>query len=119
MQRYRLLIVVSIALLLCIPSMIKAQELQGTINGTAMDASGAVIPNATVTISQNGVNGAVRAIQTNAAGSYTATNLPAGNYTVSVTAPGFQTYTAQNVVLFVAQTRSVNAKLKPVRPARP
>ncbi|MHB2006684.1 MAG: carboxypeptidase-like regulatory domain-containing protein [Acidobacteriaceae bacterium] len=113
MQRYRLLIVVSIALLLCIPSMIKAQELQGTINGTAMDASGAVIPNATVTISQNGVNGAVRSVQTNAAGSYTATNLPAGNYTVSVTASGFQTYTAQNVVLFVAQTRSVNAKLKP------
>ncbi|MHB1674240.1 MAG: outer membrane beta-barrel protein [Acidobacteriaceae bacterium] len=113
MQRYRSLVVIFVALLLCIPSMIKAQELQGTINGTAMDASGAVIPNATVTISQNGMNGAVRAIQTNAAGSYTATNLPAGNYTVSVTAPGFQTYTAQNVILFVAQTRSVNAKLKP------
>ena len=113
MQRYRSLVVIFTALLLCIPSMIKAQELQGTINGTAMDVSGAVIPNATVTISQNGVNGAVRTIQTNAAGSYTATNLPAGNYTVSVTASGFQTYTAQNVVLFVAQTRSVNAKLKP------
>lgn len=113
MQKFRLFASVLTLLLLCIPSMMKAQELQGTINGTAMDASGAVIPNATVTISQNGVNTAPRTIQTNASGSYTVTNLPAATYTISVTAPGFQTYTAQDVTLFVAQTRTVNARLKP------
>ncbi len=113
MKRLRLCAFTLTLLLLCIPSAMKAQELQGTINGTVTDSSGAVIPNAAVTISQNGVNGVSRTIQTNTSGSYTVTNLPAGNYTVSVTAPGFQTYAAQNVVLFVAQTRSVNANLKP------
>ena len=113
MQRFRLFAPVLTLLLLCIPSILSAQELQGTINGTATDPTGAVIPNATVTISQNGVNGAPRTIRTNASGSYTATNLPAGTYTISVTASGFQTYAAQNVTLFVAQTRTVNATLKP------
>ncbi len=113
MQRFRLFAPILTLLLLCIPSILSAQELQGTINGTATDPTGAVIPNATVTISQNGVNGAARTIRTNASGSYTATNLPAGTYTISVTASGFQTYTAQNVTLFVAQTRTVNATLKP------
>ena len=113
MKRLRLCAFTLTLLLLCIPSAMKAKELQGTINGTVTDSSGAVIPNAAVTISQNGVNGVSRTIQTNTSGSYTVTNLPAGNYTVSVTAPGFQTYAAQNVVLFVAQTRSVNANLKP------
>ena len=36
MQRFRLFAPVLTLLLLCIPSMMKAQELQGTINGTAM-----------------------------------------------------------------------------------
>jgi hypothetical protein len=89
-----------------------AQELQATLNGTVTDSSGAVIPGATVTITQNGVNGAARTVVTSDRGSYTATNLPAGNYTVTVTASGFQTFAAKNVTLFVAQTRSVNAKLQ-------
>jgi hypothetical protein len=91
----------------------KAQELQGTINGTATDPTGAVIPNATVTAARNGVNGWVRTVQTNSTGSYTITNLPAATYTISVAAGGFQTSTIQNVTLFVAQTRSINATLKP------
>ena len=66
-------------------------------------------------LTQNGVNGASRTVQTDARGSYTATNLAAGNYTVTVTAPGFQTYAAENVTLNVAQTRSVDATLKPGR----
>lgn len=112
MQKIRLLIV-SVALLatLC-PLMVHAQELQGTINGTVTDPSGAVIPGATVKITQNDVNGASRTVVTDARGSYTATNLPAGNYTVSVTASGFQTYSAQNVVVNVAQTLTVDAKLQ-------
>jgi Carboxypeptidase regulatory-like domain/TonB-dependent Receptor Plug Domain len=113
MQRQRFLVAVFAVLFLCFPMLLKGQELQGTLNGTVSDPSGAVIPGATVTITQNGVNGASRTVQTNAQGSYTATNLPAGNYTVTVTAAGFQTSTAPNVTLFVAQTRAVNATLKP------
>ncbi|HZD76204.1 MAG TPA: carboxypeptidase-like regulatory domain-containing protein, partial [Acidobacteriaceae bacterium] len=88
------------------------QELAATLLGTVTDPSGAAIPNATVTIVQNGVNGPSRTTQTDARGNYTATNLAAGDYTVTVSAAGFEMYTAQNVVLNVAQTRSVNAPLK-------
>ena len=77
------------------------------------DPTGATISGATVTITQNGVNGATRAIQTDAHGSFTATNLSAGNYTVTVADAGFQTYSAQNLILNVAQTRSMTAQLKP------
>jgi hypothetical protein len=113
MPRQKLLIATLTILFLCCPMLIKAQELQATLNGTVTDAAGAVIPNAQVTIAQNGVNGVSRTVRTNAEGNYTATNLAAGHYTVTVTAPGFKTFAAPDFVLFVAQTRSVNAKLQP------
>ncbi len=47
---------VTILLLLC-PLISRAQELAATLSGTVTDRSGAVIPNATITITQNGVNG--------------------------------------------------------------
>src|ERR1700677_3622667 len=89
----------------------KGQELAATLTGRATDPSGAAIPSATVVITQNGVNGASRTVQTDPHGSYTVTNLAAGAYTVTVTAPGFQTYTAKDVTLNVAQTRSVDTQL--------
>jgi hypothetical protein len=113
MQKTKLFVAV-LALLLGAGCMtMHAQELQGTLNGTVTDSSGAVITGATVTITQNGVNGASRTVTTDAHGGYTATNLPAGNYTITITAAGFETYAAQNVTLDVAQTRSVEAKLVP------
>lgn len=108
----RLRVVTLMLLFLCCSMMMKAQELAGTITGIVTDPSGAVIPNAKVVIAQNGVNGASRAVETNSSGSYTATNLAPGNYTITVTAPGFETYAAKSVTLFVAQSRSVNAKLQ-------
>ncbi len=113
MSRQKLLIAILTFLLFGSPMLMMGQELGATLNGTVTDPSGAVIPSATVTIAQNGVNGNSRTIQTNTRGSYTVTNLAAGNYTVTVNAPGFQAYSAQNVTLFVAQTRSVDATLKP------
>src|ERR1700761_7269512 len=41
----------------------RAQELTATLNGTVTDASGAVIPNATLTIQLNGFNGPARQAQ--------------------------------------------------------
>ena len=108
------LLITTLSLLVLFCSInIKGQELAATLTGTVTDATGAVIPNATVTIEQNGVNGASRTVQTDARGNYTVTNLAAGNYKVTVTANGFETYAAENVTLFVSQSRSVNATLKP------
>jgi Carboxypeptidase regulatory-like domain/TonB-dependent Receptor Plug Domain len=111
-QQKLLVVTVSLLLFFC-TVMTKSQELAATLTGVVTDQTGAAIPSATVTIAQNGVNGTSRVVQTDARGSYTATNLGAGNYTVTVTFAGFQAYTAQNVNLNVAQTLSVDAVLKP------
>ena len=89
----------------------RAQELTATLSGTVTDTSGAVIPNANIIIALNGVGGANRTVQSDSSGYYAATNLAAGNYTVSVNVAGFAPYTAKEVVLNVAQKRSLNIQL--------
>ena len=108
----RKLFLATLTLLLSCPITLLSQELAGTISGAVRDSSGAVIPGATVNIEQEGVNGAPRVIHTDARGSYTVTNLPAGTYTITVEAKGFQTYKTQHVTLFVAQSRTVDAQLQ-------
>ncbi len=88
-----------------------AQELAGTFSGTITDPNGAVIPQATVTIVLNGTSGQSRVVKTNGSGNYTATNLPAGTYTITISTPNFETFSDHNVVLNVAQTRTVDAQL--------
>jgi hypothetical protein len=90
-----------------------AQELAATITGTVADSSGAVIAGAKIVITQNGVNGASRTVTSDQAGNYTATNMSAGTYTVTVTAAGFSTFTGKNLVLNVAQHRSLDVVMKP------
>jgi len=99
-------------LLLCFPIMMRGQELAGTLNGTVVDASGAAIPGAEVTISTEETKGVSRTVLTDGHGNYTATNLPAGNYSVKISAKGFGSFDAQHVTLFVAQTRTLDAKLQ-------
>lgn len=107
----RLLIwLVTILFLVC-PLAVHAQQLTATLSGVVTDSSGAVIPNATVTITQTSTN-AVRTTQSDASGSYAVTNLPASTYTVSVFSSGFETYVAKNVVLNVAERRGLNVQLK-------
>src|SRR6266852_4826305 len=74
------------------------QATSGRISGTVTDSSGAVIPNAAVTVTNNATN-LVRTVQTDDSGFYTVTNLPVGTYSVSVEQPGFKrALLAENVV---------------------
>jgi hypothetical protein len=93
------------------PLITRAQQLTATLSGTVTDASGAVVPNATLTVTQTTTN-AVRTVQSDALGNYVVTSLPAGTYTVSVSSSGFETYRANNVVLNVAEKRGLNIQLK-------
>jgi hypothetical protein len=106
-----LLLLLMTILFLFSPSM-RGQELAGTFTGTVTDATGAVIQGAKITITLNGVTGEPRVVQTNGDGNYTATNLPAGTYTILVTNPNFEAFSDHNVILNVAQKRTVNAQLK-------
>jgi len=93
------------------PAVLRAQGLTATLSGTVTDTTGAVVPHAKISLTLNGVNGVARALESDATGSYTATNLTAGTYMITVTAEGFETYKNRNVVLNVAEKRTINVPL--------
>jgi hypothetical protein len=74
-----------------------------TITGTVTDATGAVVPNATVTV-RNQATGEERVTQTDSAGIYTVPSLAFGTYRVEVKSQGMQTTVAENLVLPVSST---------------
>src|SRR3984957_18869659 len=84
---------------------------EGAITGTVLDASGAVVPNATVTL-LNTDQGITLENKTNASGGYTFSPVRVGHYTVTVTAQGFAKTTQTNLTVNVAQFLQVNVQLK-------
>lgn len=88
-----------------------AQALQG-ISGTVTDATGAAVPNATVTATDV-ATGVSTTLVTGSAGTYEFNNLIPGTYTVKVEAPGFQTSAHEGVGVSVARISTVNAVLQP------
>ena len=83
----------------------------GTINGTVSDASAAVIPGATVTIT-NTDTGVSHDYQTNESGLYNAAFLLPGHYKVSATASNFGKVDTTGLTLIVGQVLTVNLTLK-------
>ncbi len=84
---------------------------QGAITGTVVDATGAVVPNAQVTL-LNTDQGITLQTQAGSSGSYTFSPVRIGNYTVTVSAPGFATTTQQKLTVAVGQQLQVNVTLK-------
>ncbi len=87
------------------------QSDRGTITGTIADPAGAVVANAAVEI-RNVDTGAVYQAGASATGNYTLAQLPAGNYELSVTVPGFKKFVRKNVTVEVAQTYRVDVVLE-------
>ena len=87
-----------------------AQIGTGTVSGTITDESGAVIPNASIVIA-NKATGAVRNVNANGEGLYSAPALPAGNYQVRATVQGFVAVERDAQVLAGSET-TVNIALK-------
>jgi len=83
----------------------------GTILGTVMDNSGAVVANAKVTIT-NLATGITKNTTTSSSGDFTVPYLQPGTYKVEVEAPGFQKSVLQNIGLVVAQEARANVTLK-------
>lgn len=88
-----------------------AQTTNGTLNGTVTDQNGAFVPGAQVTITQMGT-AQKRIVTTNSDGHFSASNIPAATYEVTVSANGFLTSIAQNVVVEVGQELGLNFQLK-------
>ena len=70
---------------------LSAQSAYGAIVGTVSDSAGAVVPGATVTVTNAGTN-EVRTMQSNAAGEYRFVGLQPAEYKVGVTAKSFKRY---------------------------
>ena len=88
------------------------QMTTGTISGTVKDASGAVIPGATVSL-KNLDTGLARTLTTNSQGQYQAPNLSLGNYEVLAEMPGFQTVVRRGIHLTVGREAVVDFSLNP------
>jgi len=82
---------------------------QGNIRGTVTDPSGAVVPNATVSLKST-TTGSTQTRTTNSSGFYEFALVTPGPYTITITAPSYQTLT-QNVTVSLGQVTSSNVKL--------
>ncbi len=83
----------------------------GTILGVVKDASGAVVPDATVTITSVETD-QTRTVTTGQDGAYRVPALKVGHYTVKIEKSGFKSQTQQGLDLAVAQEMVVNATLE-------
>ncbi len=92
--------------LLGISAMLIAQAPTGNISGIVSDETGAVIPNATVTITNKGT-GVARTATTNSEGIYTAISMPAGDYEIRVESNGFKT-SVRDATVTVGGSSQVN-----------
>src|SRR5262249_42961529 len=82
----------------------------GTIRGVVTDAAGAVVPNASVTITDT-VTGTARDTKTNGQGYYEMFGLKSGKYSVTITAPGMSKTEIKDVFLKGSDTASADAVL--------
>jgi hypothetical protein len=89
-----------------------AQTDQARLTGAATDPSGAVIPDASITV-KNERTGAERAVKTDSQGRYLVTNLQPASYTITASAPGLGPTEMSSVHLTAGQERAVNLVLQP------
>jgi len=88
----------------------QSQAVNGTIDGTVTDQSGAALPGVNVTVS-NVDTGDTRVVVTNSSGVYRAPLLPLGRYQVSAELQGFKKFEQQGLTLSAGQTVVVNVSL--------
>src|SRR5260370_21040360 len=93
-------------------SLCLAQVEQGAINGAVVDSTGASIPNAKVSAT-NQATGTVARTETTADGYYKLPYLAAGKYTVVVEREGFAVDRVTDVPVLVGQIATINVTLKP------
>ena len=93
-----------------VPSL-NAQVLYGSVVGTVKDQTGAVVPGATVTIT-NAQTGQTREAVTDTAGNYSIINVLVGTYDLSVAMTGFRNYLEKGMGVSNNAVRAVNITLQ-------
>lgn len=98
---------------LLLPCLLFAQgeAVNARLTGTVLDPTGLPVPKAKVTLS-NAATGFGREYLTGSDGQYAFPSLPPGRYELKVEKEGFSTYQQSNIVLAVAQSSTLNARLE-------
>src|SRR4029453_12792786 len=86
------------------------QSDRGTITGTVSDPAGAIVASAKVE-ARNVATSAGYEVASTETGNFTLSQLPAGNYEMTVTVAGFKRFVRQNITVQVAGTVRVDAPL--------
>ena len=111
MKRQPFVIALSCVLLVvCLVTPGFGQTTFGTLLGSVTDASGAVVPNATIKVTNQGENTS-RDVTSDANGNYQAENTKEGIYTLTVTAQGFSELIVKDIRLTARQTVRTDLKL--------
>jgi hypothetical protein len=108
----RVLAVIAVLSLACLPQLALGQETLGSMNGTVTDSSGAVVQGAAVKARALATNLEVTA-QSRNDGAFSVADLPIGAYEVTFTKDGFQTADYPRIIVQGNRTTTVNAQLKP------
>ncbi len=104
--------VLSVLMVAClIPTSALAQVYSASLTGVVTDPTGAVVPNAKVTLTDVG-KGSTFNGTTDSVGRYVLRNLPPSTYSLTVEAKGFRTYTQGGVTLDVKQTGALDVVLQ-------
>lgn len=98
-------------LFLLFPAANAQTAVDGAIGGTVHDSNEAVISDASVTVHNNGTN-AEQTILTNSTGYFRLIHLQPGEYTVTITATGFQKYKSEGATVSVGSLTTIDSHLK-------
>ena len=102
---------IALCLSLILAPTASAQVIYGSITGNVQDQAGAMIPNATVVVTNQGTQ-ETRTTTTNSSGEYHVVDLAPGSYTVSIKATSsFAAFLEKNVPIEVSRDSRVNATL--------
>ncbi len=88
-----------------------SQEVTAAIVGTVTDPSGAPLKDANV-VATDTERGTTLTTKTNDSGAYNITRVPVGNYSVKISAPGFQTAVHTGITLVLNQTARIDMQMK-------
>jgi hypothetical protein len=111
MNRWRKSLFLTLCVLALLTIPLYGQKTTGLITGDVTDPSGAMVANATVSVTSN-ATGQTRTATTDTSGTFTVPDLQPGMYQVTIKAQNFKESIAKNVEVHVASTTPVNIKLQ-------
>ncbi|HET7288486.1 MAG TPA: carboxypeptidase-like regulatory domain-containing protein, partial [Pyrinomonadaceae bacterium] len=112
-RRLQSTILVVLISMLAFAMQAKSQTITGSISGTVTDATGGVIPSATVTLASD-KTGQTRTAATNGEGRFNFAALQPGTYWLKIEQQGFQSFEQRNIILSANENLALgDLKLQP------